>query len=725
MNKNEQHTNHANTAQHSNNGSCKNKQNKSFNNGSANNKPDSQSQPNKYNDYRLPKNIWDGMTAKQHALYLEAMRNKGIPNKEFIPPNAPTTMARKSNSTTSVSTENKENETDSNQEQNEPGNIWQPLTKTKFQERFKHMKRTYHTHISGRKSIGGKNPRLQFKEMMLKSHTAELQDMAEEIHPRDEAAAEILESFKIPRKPPKTSFSSKDLLEKIKPKEDKTEKDPPTDLPVPPHKKPKVLKRKEPILIPKLADYYCLYNPDTKERTYMFRTIEDTPIIHYKEYTQGQFMLAYPHAYQQVISTDPTFFKENFHQESNIIEEIPIKEETSSSESSESSENEESESEESDSKPHATNMTTNYTNFIQGTDAHADYLILDGGADTSSIGGKHWVIDYVTDRTVKLCGFHNEFQTDNVKIGSGITAVDLDNDVTVLLKINEASILNEGGSSLLSPLQARYYGTIINDIPKKLGGLPYIEKDGIIIPLTLNRGLMTIKIRKPTKYELQTCDCIVLTSEEEWDPDDMHENPNIEDYTLLQHDLELPRNINFMRAYFPKPEINRINEYLLYPGREATEKTLQATTQLGRISHRIPLRPHLKTRNPILSCPRLMETYATDTWFSKVTSYEGYNCMQLYCGTKSQRVIQYGMTTESNGPDTLLDFFRNIGVPLSLRRDNAKMQASAAWQDIMRKYNCKDQFIEPYNPQQNTAERRIGMIKNTMKRIMRETNCDP
>ena len=97
-------------------------------------------------------------------------------------------------------------------------------------------------------------------------------------------------------------------------------------------------------------------------------------------------------------------------------------------------------------------MTTNYTNFIQGTDAHADYLILDGGADTSSIGGKHWVIDYVTDRTVKLCGFHNEFQTDNVKIGSGITAVDLDNDVTVLLKINEASILNEGGSSLLSPL---------------------------------------------------------------------------------------------------------------------------------------------------------------------------------------------------------------------------------------------------------------------------------
>jgi hypothetical protein len=42
----------------------------------------------------------------------------------------------------------------------------------------------------------------------------------------------------------------------------------------------------------------------------------------------------------------------------------------------------------------------------------------------------------------------------------------------------------------------------------------------------------------------------------------------------------------------------------------------------------------------------------------------------------------------------------------------------------MRLYNCKDEFIEPHNPQQNPAERRLGMIKSTMKRIMTETNCD-
>ena len=53
------------------------------------------------------------------------------------------------------------------------------------------------------------------------------------------------------------------------------------------------------------------------------------------------------------------------------------------------------------------------------------------------------------------------------------------------------------------------------------------------------------------------------------------------------------------------------------------------------------------------------------------------------------------------------------------------MQAGQAWNDIMRKYNCGDEFIEPYNPQQNPAERRIGLIKNAMKRTMQDTGCNP
>ena len=65
------------------------------------------------------------------------------------------------------------------------------------------------------------------------------------------------------------------------------------------------------------------------------------------------------------------------------------------------------------------------------------------------------------------------------------------------------------------------------------------------------------------------------------------------------------------------------------------------------------------------------------------------------------------MITESQGPDALLEFFREVGVPTSLRRDNSKMQYSQLWNSYLRKYIYADEFTEPYNPQQNPAETRI------------------
>jgi hypothetical protein len=61
-----------------------------------------------------------------------------------------------------------------------------------------------------------------------------------------------------------------------------------------------------------------------------------------------------------------------------------------------------------------------------------------------------------------------------------------------------------------------------------------------------------------------------------------------------------------------------------------------------------------------------------------------------------------------------------------MRRDNSKMQASHVWNSIMRDYHVKDEFTEPHHLQQNPAERRRhGIIKEKMKRIFSETQCDP
>ena len=93
-----------------------------------------------------------------------------------------------------------------------------------------------------------------------------------------------------------------------------------------------------------------------------------------------------------------------------------------------------------------------------------------------------------------------KFKIKKSKIGSAITAVDLPDKTTILLKINEATLLGEKGNSLLSVTQAEYYGTIINNIPKSRGGtIPYIQKDNTIIPMNIRQGLFTVNIRNQQK----------------------------------------------------------------------------------------------------------------------------------------------------------------------------------------------------------------------------------
>jgi len=53
------------------------------------------------------------------------------------------------------------------------------------------------------------------------------------------------------------------------------------------------------------------------------------------------------------------------------------------------------------------------------------------------------------------------------------------------------------------------------------------------------------------------------------------------------------------------------------------------------------------------------------------------------------------------------------------------MQTGYMWKQYLRRYNVKEQFIEPYNPQQNPAERAIGQLKEDIKKCFIDTGCDP
>jgi hypothetical protein len=146
----------------------------------------------------------------------------------------------------------------------------------------------------------------------------------------------------------------------------------------------------------------------------------------------------------------------------------------------------------------------------------------------------------------------------------------------------------------------------------------------------------------------------------------------------------------------------------------------------GNIFGRVPQRMHIYSRNPWANIPRFPEGCATDTLFSTVTSYEGYNCMQWFVMMRSkfQNNLEWSARNKGSGSDALLVFLRTVGAPLSIQRDNSKMQVSHLWQEYMRQYNRKDEYTKPYHPWKNPAERRMAPDKDRIARMIIIMGCD-
>ena len=347
-----------------------------------------------------------------------------------------------------------------------------------------------------------------------------------------------------------------------------------------------------------------------------------------------------------------------------------------------------------------------------------DEMIIDGGADTCSIGGEAWHIDFKSGRFVNVAGYDEKAGTirSNVQIGGGVTAMDLPNGETILIRVNEATIMDDA-NTLLSTFQARDSGVYIDDRAKRHGGSSYIGVDDYVLPLEVRGALQTLPIRKPTELELKECLMIELTSDAPWHPDLMQDKPlSPTDYEKMQEDFEARRS-NLSRARPGQPDYDTMEKYLLHPGKEVINQTIKHTTAVGTINARFPMRQHYRSRNPLLQRRRLNEGVATDTIFATATSYEGYNCSQVFVGMESKMVANHGMKREGEGPEALLDYFRNDGVPTCLLRDNSRMQCGKLWTEYMRNYWVTDAFIEPYHPNQNPSERYMATFKEKCDRL--------
>ena len=144
-------------------------------------------------------------------------------------------------------------------------------------------------------------------------------------------------------------------------------------------------------------------------------------------------------------------------------------------------------------------------------------------------------------RTVEVLGFNDECGKETGKnLGSGICALDLPSNETILLQVNEGVIMNTG-KTLLSVNQVCHFGHIIDDCPKRYGGTQAITTtQGRVLPLSYRRALCRIAMRKPTKKELASYGPKELTNPMEWNPTLEYDSDTTLDHHLASANTLLP-----------------------------------------------------------------------------------------------------------------------------------------------------------------------------------------
>ena len=83
------------------------------------------------------------------------------------------------------------------------------------------------------------------------------------------------------------------------------------------------------------------------------------------------------------------------------------------------------------------------------------------------------------------------------------------------------------------------------------------------------------------------------------------------------------------------------------------------------------------------------------------------------------------MSSESQIPSTLQDLLRDRGAPNNIKSECAKAVLGKNFQELLRQYCIGHKMAEPYQENQNPAERRIQDVKARTNTIMDRTGTPP
>ena len=157
------------------------------------------------------------------------------------------------------------------------------------------------------------------------------------------------------------------------------------------------------------------------------------------------------------------------------------------------------------------------------------------------------------------------------------------------------------------------------------------------------------------------------------------------------------------------------------------KKTFESTTQLGRLGavKGMQLYNRRKAPNPALNIPRRNEPVATDTVFGGTPAVDnGSTCAQFFVGRKSGFRSAEGLGKSTKKFATvLMNHIRRYGAMDQLVSDSAKVEISARVTEILNIFGIKDYQSEPYNKNQNFAERVWQQVQEMSNRLLNMGDC--
>jgi hypothetical protein len=330
--------------------------------------------------------------------------------------------------------------------------------------------------------------------------------------------------------------------------------------------------------------------------------------------------------------------------------------------------------------------------------------------------------------------------------------------------------------TLVNPNQLRAYGITVQDNPFSTAPI-YIstEDNDFTIPLTSKGTILGVNSRTPTDHELQTCQHVQLSSDHEWDPQnvrfpeatrtveeevsrkigsirrnqDVHGiseklenyNEDSEGRLLCIGDLSrrLIASVNISsilrRTSQVEVEIQDVPQAKSFQskgrhssvspeelserwqiGLEQAKETLKRTTQRLARSAVMPLARRYKA-DRAFQTKRLDGMWASDTMDGRVKSIDGNRYAQVFSNGSYFAEI-YPMASKADAGTALKTFIMELGVPAELTIDGSKEQTNTKtlFQKCCRKNDIKVTRTEPERPNQNPAE---GVIREVRRRWFR------